>query len=100
MVNLVSLAYLVGTLFITGSFLWIAWDQIAYSMHWPRPTYGAGVGVMYIALLLNFLFANKIIMGRQIVNSDKNPNTNTPEGGNRGGTEVRKDPPSDLAPLG
>ena len=59
--SLFRLLVLVGSI---GTGVFLAWDQIAYSMHWLRPTWGAGVGVAYLALLINVLFNNQFIIGR------------------------------------
>lgn len=97
---LIQLLYFVVVLFGLGTFTWIAWDQIAYSLHWPRPQWGAGVGLVYLAVLANFLCGNKITIGRTLVNSDGGDGTEVSQGGDSGRTKVWKDPPSDLTPMG
>lgn len=100
MINPVSLLVMISVMLGVGTFTWISWDQIAYSMKLPRPTWGAGVGVVFLAVLANFLWNNKITIGRTIAYSDNDPEPEAPKGGSSGGTEIRKNPPSDLAPLG
>lgn len=100
MPNLYGLMCMLIAILVLGTFTWITWDQIAYSLKWARPTWGAGVGLVYLAFLANFVISNRIVMGRQIANPDNTNDSEAPQGGNRGRTEVREDPPSDLTPVG
>lgn len=99
MINLTVLAGVVIVILLGGTFTYMAWDQIAMSMHWPRPTWGAGVGLVFLGVLANFMNTNRLGW-RMHDSNDETGGEEEPEGGAGGGTEVRKDPPSDITPVG
>ena len=61
--NLMRMGVLLVVIVVVGLFTYMAWDQIAFSMGWPRPTPGAGIGGVFLGLLVNVLWHNQFMIG-------------------------------------
>jgi len=64
MFNTVGLLQMIVLILVLGTLSFFAWDQIALALKWPRPSWGAGVSIVYFACLANFLSNNQIVVGR------------------------------------
>lgn len=74
--NLIRLGMLAVIIGVVGTGVFMAWDQVALTFHWPRPLIGAGIGVVFLAVLLNVLVHNHFTIGGPVAHSNQ---TNSPE---------------------
>jgi hypothetical protein len=73
--NLIRLSMLAVIVGVVGMLTYMAWDQLALTYNWPRPLPGAGIGVVFLALVFNVLWHNHFMIGGHVAhpNSATNP---------------------------
>lgn len=59
---------------LLGLPLYFSWDALALMFAWPRPTWMAAGGVIYIAGAANFWWNTHFTIGRQVANTNESNN--------------------------